>query len=146
MQDHQPSSLYKQRINQLTLVLAQLKRKRYLLGWTRFIVFTLAAIIAYKVFVAAGLYGLIVIGTGLAVLLFLVSVDVDNNLSITNTKRLLPLMKKNCRYLTISTINGLMDLVIYLMCIIMLMMLIFLAKPQYTNGATVVIRNKAGIF
>lgn len=49
----------------------------------------LTAFIAYQVFVSAGIAGLLVVITGISILLWLVSMDVNNHADITNTKALI---------------------------------------------------------
>src|SRR5579885_1375476 len=58
------------------------KRKQY--GWLRFIVFILMVLATWKVFTIAGYFGFVPLVIGLAILLFLVSKDADNNDSIQN--------------------------------------------------------------
>lgn len=94
-----PESQYSIRIDQLNLALKQLLRKRYALGWTRFIVFAVTILIAYKLFVSAGLAGFYAVIGGLASLLFLISRDVDNNRKILNTKTLLKINEEELKYL-----------------------------------------------
>src|SRR5947208_4385441 len=81
-----PLEIYKARINELMNAEKLLKSKRKKLGWFRFIAFVLMIAIAWKTFITTGNYGFIVIAVGLAVLLFLISKDSDNNNEIENNK------------------------------------------------------------
>jgi ABC-type multidrug transport system fused ATPase/permease subunit len=94
-----PENLYTARVDQLNIVLKQLLKKRYALGWTRFLVFAATILIAYKVFVAAGLAGFYVVISGLAILLFLISIDVDNTRKILNTKTLIRVNEEEQKFL-----------------------------------------------
>ena len=87
MSDNAPASIYKAQKEKYALLLGELQKKRKQLGWARFIVFIITVIITYKVFVSAGLYGLIVVAAGITLLLVLVSYDSDNNHHIANTKK-----------------------------------------------------------
>jgi hypothetical protein len=89
MQNHTAFHTYQEQIQKHQLYLKELFKRRSKLGWMRLSVFFLTALIAYKVFLAAGLVGVPVIIAGLAILLYLISVDVNNNQNITNTQTLL---------------------------------------------------------
>lgn len=99
MQDHSPHTRYQQQLQKHQAHLQQLLKKRSRLGWTRLIIFLLTAFLAYKVFVAAGLVGLTVVVIGLAILLYLISIDVNNNRNIDNTKTLIRINEEELQFL-----------------------------------------------
>ena len=69
-------------------LLQQLTQKRRRLSLLRFAVFVITAFVAYKIFAAYGLLGFVPLVFGLSLLLYLVSLDGNNNESIRNTKTL----------------------------------------------------------
>jgi hypothetical protein len=79
--------------------LEKLLKKRSRLGWVRLFVFITTAFTAYEVFLAAGLIGISVVIVGLAILLYLISVDVNNNQSITNTRTLIKINEEELEVL-----------------------------------------------
>ncbi|MGZ5287687.1 MAG: hypothetical protein ACXWB9_10900, partial [Flavisolibacter sp.] len=91
MNAHDPLDIYKQLIQKHQASLDLHLKKRKLLGWTRFIVFIIIIFICYQVFVHAGFWGIVPLVTGIGVLLFLVSLDVNNNQKIANTRTLIRL-------------------------------------------------------
>ena len=99
MQDHSPHTRYQQQLQKHQAHLQQLLKKRSRLGWTRLIVFLLTAFLTYKVFVAAGLAGLTVVVVGLAILLYLISIDVNNERNIDNTKTLIRINEEELQFL-----------------------------------------------
>jgi len=99
MQDFSPATAYQQQLQQLNLLLSTQKQKRRHLGWLRFIVFALTIIASYQVFVYAGLYGWLAIAMGLGILLFLVSLDIDNNTNIKNTETLIHINEEELKIL-----------------------------------------------
>ncbi len=99
MQDSSPHTRYQQQLQKHQAHLQQLLKKRSRLGWTRLIVFLLTVFLTYKVFVAAGIIGLTVVVTGLALLLYLISKDVNNNRNIDNTKTLISINEEELQFL-----------------------------------------------
>ena len=81
--------VYRQRTEELSKLLKDQQKKKNIIGWARLIVFVLTIILSYQSFVAFGLWGVVAVVAGLAILLYLVSIDVDNNQKISNTKTLL---------------------------------------------------------
>lgn len=94
-----PEDSYHQQIAKLHLLSTQLLKKRTLFAWLRFIVFVLTLALSYQVFIAAGLYGFIPVIIGLGILLFLVSLDINNNEKISNTKSLITINENELRHL-----------------------------------------------
>jgi len=99
MQDQLPISTYQQQIEKNKIFLRQLLRKRTRLGWARFFVFIATIIIAYNVFVVAGFIGFVPVIVGIGILLFLISMDVNNNQKITNAKTLLQINEEELQVL-----------------------------------------------
>lgn len=84
-----PGGYYQQRIQQLTILLTQLKKKHDLLGWAR--LFTIVALVA-AVWLLWGSNGIIIvlIGAGLlSLFLYLVSIALITEQNIQNTNRLI---------------------------------------------------------
>lgn len=81
--------VYRQRIKELSKLLKHQQKKKNIIGWARLIAFALTILLSYQSFVAFGLWGVVALLAGLAILLYLVSIDVDNNQKISNTKTLL---------------------------------------------------------
>ena len=94
-----PEATYNQQIEKHKALLDQQLKKRVRLGWSRLIVFILTIIISYKIFVAAGVIGLVAVVVGLAILLYLVSLDANNNSKIKNTKTLIHINEEELKIL-----------------------------------------------
>lgn len=84
-----PHQQYLQELNKHKAHLQQLVQKRSRLSLLRFAVFVATVFIAYKTFSVYGLLGFIPLIIGLALLLYLVSLDADNSAKIRNTKTLI---------------------------------------------------------
>ena len=84
-----PHSIYIQQKEQHQKVLLQLQKKRNLLGWLRLAVIIVAALVAYAVFAAAGVWGWVVVLFGIGLFLWIVSADADNNKNINNISNLI---------------------------------------------------------
>ncbi|MGZ3850642.1 MAG: MutS-related protein [Flavisolibacter sp.] len=91
MQEPSPGLVYRQQIEKYQVLLRQLQKKRSRLGWTRLLVFVLTALTAYILFTHVGLIGLVALVAGLALLLYLVSMDVGNNQAMGHTRTLIRL-------------------------------------------------------
>ncbi|RYZ46617.1 MAG: hypothetical protein EOO14_24395, partial [Chitinophagaceae bacterium] len=89
MNDSTPQHTYQQALQTHSAHLVALEKKRSNLGWLRLAVFVIMVIAAYQVFTTLGLWGLAPTLLGIAILLYLVSVDVANNAKIRNTKTLI---------------------------------------------------------
>ena len=94
-----PAAQYHQRLKELNQELLLFTRKRSRLGWARFLVFVLTIAVSYQVFVTVGWTGLFAVITGLALLLYLISIDVNNNQKISNTKMLIRINEEELRVL-----------------------------------------------
>jgi hypothetical protein len=99
MQEQSPGSTYKKLIDKHQAHLKELLQKRNRLGWGRLFVFLLTAFIAYKLFVSAGLIGLIPIVIGFGLLLYLISLDTTNNNQIINCKTLIKINEEELQVL-----------------------------------------------
>ena len=84
-----PEKIYQETISKHQLQLELLLRKRRMLGWLRFIVFTLTIIGGWQLFIYTGPAALIFIIIGIGILLYLVLKDTDNSDNIRNTKILI---------------------------------------------------------
>lgn len=100
MQAYDPTTIYHQLIQKHRSGLKLHLKKRKLLGWTRFIVFILTIFACYQVFVQAGLWGILPLVLGIALLLYLVSRDVNNNQKIANTRTLIRLNEEELEVLS----------------------------------------------
>lgn len=99
MSQYQPALLYHQQLDKHKTALERLLKRRSLLGWTRFMIFILTAIVSYYVFVYAGLWGIIALVSGISLLLFTVSLDINNNDAIANTRTLIAVNEEELRIL-----------------------------------------------
>ena len=99
MNEYAPHDTYRQQLSQYQAYLLQLEKKRSRLGWLRLAVFLLTVVIAYNVFTIFGVEGVIPTVIGIAILLYLVSVDVANNAQIRNTKTLIRLNEEELEVL-----------------------------------------------
>ncbi|MGN6400056.1 MAG: MutS-related protein [Flavisolibacter sp.] len=99
MENQPVKTAYQQQIKKHQIYLQELLRKRTRLGWARFFVFIATIITTYKVFVAAGIIGFAPVVIGIGILLFLVSVDVNNNQKVTNVKTLLQINEEELQVL-----------------------------------------------
>lgn len=99
MTEQTPTSLYLSELEKYKAQLAALLKKRSRLGWNRLIVFLLTIFLSYQVFVTAGIIGMLVVAAGLGFLLYLISVDVNNNQQIANTKTLIRLNEEELEVL-----------------------------------------------
>ncbi len=84
-----PEAVYRNERDLQTAYLQQLQKKQNRLGWVRLGIIIMAAIAAYQLFAVSLVAGLLAIVAGLAAFLVVVSIDVDNNRKIENTKRLI---------------------------------------------------------
>ena len=89
MEQKSPETQYTQQLVRFTNDLNSLEKRRKKLGWFRLAIFLLTVAVAYNIFVAFGLIGLLPTVLGIGFLLYLVSVDVANNAAIRNTKTLI---------------------------------------------------------
>ncbi len=89
MNESSPKHSYRVQLEKFTIHLAGLHKRRTNLGRGRLAVFAATVLIAYKIFTAYGIAGLLPTITGLGLLLYLVSLDVANNAKIRNTKTLI---------------------------------------------------------
>jgi hypothetical protein len=100
MEKHVPEQDYEQLITRHRSELNALVKKRKLLGWARFIVFIVTVFLTYKLVTTAGVAGLLSLVPGIGLLLFLVSLDVNNNRDIFNTKTLIAINEGELRWIS----------------------------------------------
>jgi MutS domain V len=99
MKDQSPIPIYREQIRQQKTQLDLLKKKRNLLGWLRLIVFIATAIGSFKIFIAFGPAGLIPLLTGIALFIYLIFIDADNNKKIKNTITLIDINEEELKIL-----------------------------------------------
>ena len=99
MQEPSPGKTYRDLIEKHQAHLGQLLKKRNRLGWARLFVFLVAAFIAYKLFISAGLAGLIPVVIGFGLLLYLISIDAANNHQIENARTLIKINEEELEIL-----------------------------------------------
>ena len=97
--NHSPQVIYQQQKQIHESALEALKKKRNLLGWIRLALVLVAALVAYQVFISAGLMGWIVVAVGLILFLAAVSADADNNRKMVNTKNLIRINEEELKLL-----------------------------------------------
>ena len=99
MQNQDPASIYQQQINSHEKTLAGLLKIRGRMGWIRLVVFILTIFFSYPDFIHFGMAGIAVVITGIAILLFLVSMDTGNNQKIENINALIRVNQNELDYL-----------------------------------------------
>ncbi|MDQ6608590.1 MAG: hypothetical protein M3Y85_02090, partial [Bacteroidota bacterium] len=105
MQKHPPQQLYNQRLEEYSVNLSRLLKKRSTLGWVRLLVFSITTLLAYKIFTVFGIAGIIPTVAGLGFLLYLVSADVKNNTNIKNVKTILQINEEELQVLNHQFVN-----------------------------------------
>jgi hypothetical protein len=90
----EPKESYRVELTQQEEKRKVLGRIRNRLGWTRLVVFLVMIAVAYPVFQQQGPWGMVPLAVGIAVLLFLVSRDVNNSEAIRHTELLIQLHRE----------------------------------------------------
>lgn len=93
-----PTEFYNKRIIGLQESLTQLYKKRSLLGWLRFAVLAVTALVLYNIWGTGTPMIIAVIIAGLALFLFIVSKDTDNKAIIDNLETLVAINKQEIEY------------------------------------------------
>lgn len=93
-----PTEFYNKRITELQQNLQQLYKKRSLLGWLRFAILTLTALLVYNIWGTDTAMVVVAIIAGLALFLFIVSKDTDNKETIENLETLVTINKQEIEY------------------------------------------------
>lgn len=93
-----PTDFYNERIKELQAALAQLYKKRSMLGWLRFIILVSTALAAYYSWGTGAIIVLTIIVAGIALFLFVVSKDTDNKEKIGNLETLVAINKQEAEY------------------------------------------------
>lgn len=102
MEDLQtPLKIYEQQITKLNGELAQLKAKRSNLGWLRLLTGAIIISLVYYLFFNSSALLWFGAAAGIAIFLYLVSIDADNNLNIADSERLLDINNEE-----VSVLNG----------------------------------------
>jgi hypothetical protein len=92
------TEFYNKRLAELQQLLQQLYRKRIMLGWLRFTVLLVTALIVYNIWGASAIVVLTTIIAGTALFLFIVSKDADNKETIGNFETLVAINKDEIEY------------------------------------------------
>src|SRR4051812_28150497 len=82
-----PGEVYKEQVERYSGLLKQLKQKRSTIGWLRLFIVIAIAFLVYYLFFNSTLWVWVSIPTGIAVFLFVVSLDADNNDRIVDAQR-----------------------------------------------------------
>jgi len=99
MSNPTPQQTYEQERQRHLVELSIHRRRRSRLGWLRFIVFIATIAVSWFVFIHHGAFGFLPLIIGIAVLLFLVSQDVNNNQRIRNSEALVLLNEEELKLL-----------------------------------------------
>jgi DNA mismatch repair ATPase MutS len=99
MQNTSPAVSYANQSQTQKTILRSLQRKRSRLGWTRFTVFILTAILAYYLFSEVGAAGFYAIAAGLVALIALVFSDADNNRRLAHIQALIRINEEELQVL-----------------------------------------------
>ncbi len=94
-----PKAFYKQQINDLTLQLNQLVKRRQLLGWFRLFVLVLTGLLIWLLWPYGLLLSPVLFITGLGCFLFAVKKDLVNKEAINHHKRLVSINEQELLYL-----------------------------------------------
>ncbi len=84
-----PVEIYQRQIDLYTNKLKQLKRKRSQLGWLRLVIVLSIILLIYYLFFNASMLVWIAVFAGIAIFIFVVSIDSNNNEKISEVERLL---------------------------------------------------------
>ena len=88
-QQTEPEETYKQQVAFFSGLLKELKRKRSNIGWLRLVIVLAILGLIYSLFFNPYLLTFVAIAAGIAVFLYVISVDADNNAGIAHTERML---------------------------------------------------------
>lgn len=91
--------VYKGQIQELNKVLKRLIKRRSFFGWLRLFIFIATAIISYKVFIGAGLWGLLPLIVGFGLFIYFILIDADNSSEIQNARTLIRINEEEIRIL-----------------------------------------------
>lgn len=84
-----PEEIYKHQISIYAALLKNLKRKRRNFGWLRLFIVIAIVFFIYYMFFNSAVYVWILVAAGMAVFLYVISADTDNNDKIAETERML---------------------------------------------------------
>lgn len=96
-----PAETYQQQVDFYTNSLKQLKRKRSQLGWLRLVIVLSILLLIYYLFFNSSIVVWIAVFAGIAIFLYVVSVDTNNNEKLAEAERLLAINNEE-----LSIING----------------------------------------
>src|SRR5919112_1430663 len=94
-----PKQVYQSEKEKHSVHLSLLQKKQNRFGWLRLALLVLTAVVGYQVFAAAGAWAWLVVFSGVAFFLFVVSIDADNNKRIRYVKALVEINEAELRML-----------------------------------------------
>lgn len=83
-----PAEIYQQQVEAYTNILKKLRRKRSQLGWLRLFIVLGIILLIYYLFFNSSVFVWLAVSAGIAVFLYVVSIDTDNNEMISDLERL----------------------------------------------------------
>ncbi|MCW3115196.1 MAG: hypothetical protein JWR18_3592 [Segetibacter sp.] len=95
-----PEEIYKQQVSIFSDLLKQLKRKRSNIGWLRLFIGIAILSLIYSLFFKSYIITWILVVAGIAVFLYVISVDADNNAKIADAERMLAINDEELRILS----------------------------------------------
>ncbi|MCW3107272.1 MAG: hypothetical protein JWQ09_1778, partial [Segetibacter sp.] len=84
-----PEETYEQQVSIYSTLLKQLKRKRSNIGWLRLFIVLGILLLIYSLFFNSSILTWALVVAGIAVFLYVISVDADNNDKISDAERML---------------------------------------------------------
>ncbi len=96
-----PEEIYQQQVDFFTITIKKLKRKRNYLGWLRLVIVIAILLLVYYLFFNSVIMVWIAVIAGIAVFLYVVSVDTNNNEKISEVERMLVINNEE-----LSILNG----------------------------------------
>ncbi|GEO08862.1 MutS family DNA mismatch repair protein [Segetibacter aerophilus] len=88
-QQKTPGEIYKQQVSYYSDLLRKLKSKRSNIGWLRLVIVLAILLLIYSLFFKSSLITWILVAAGIALFLYVISIDADNNEKIADAQRLL---------------------------------------------------------
>jgi hypothetical protein len=99
MNNISPAIIYEKQIQKHAATLNRLTKRRNFLGWLRLFTFIATVIVSYRVFVTAGVTGLLPLIIGLGIFIYVILIDTENNEKINNTKSLIRINEEEIKIL-----------------------------------------------
>lgn len=133
-----PAEIYQKQVDFFTSTLKLLRRKRSHLGWLRLIIVLSILLLVYYLFFNSAIIVWIAVIAGIAVFLYVVSVDTDNSEKIGELERMLAINNEELAILNGASYQREDGLSLYLAIILMQQILIYSGGHPFINISTAV--------